>query len=272
LVFATRKGAKTGTYVVALDDALVEQIDRARRLQLGRGRRERLSGVGGARLESALTPREMQARLRAGRTIDEVAAEAGVGVEWVERFAAPILAEQALAVARAGELTLTSPSRGPSDRPLRASVLRNLADRGVYLLDDEMDAAWSAYRLAGAEWAVHFELDDGGRALAAEWSLDLASSSLTARNTLAVDLGFVDSDRQAATPDPATPDPATPDAANQDAANQDAATPAAATEDATAPDAATQDAAGDAADGRGRARPRPRRASIATGDGPNRRG
>src|SRR5204862_673980 len=46
------------------------------------------------RPQSALTPREIQARLRSGFSIAQVAAEAGVGQDWVARFAAPILAEQ----------------------------------------------------------------------------------------------------------------------------------------------------------------------------------
>src|SRR5438067_1012604 len=70
------------------------------------------------RPESALTPREIQARLRTGRTIDEVAREAGVTADWVERFARPILAEQAQIVEVARAMTFSKPRLGPSAEPL----------------------------------------------------------------------------------------------------------------------------------------------------------
>lgn len=206
-MFATREGAKSGSYVVSLDANLLEQIDLARRFRQGRGRGTARWGDARSRTESALSPREMQARLRAGRTVEEVADEAGVQVEWVDRFAAPILAEQARAVDQAGALTLHL-SRRESDRPLRAAVVRNLADRGVRMLDDEMDAAWSAYQLAGPEWVVRLQLRHQGRDLEAEWTLDMSSGSLVARDRLAAELGFVDPERHAAIPgagDPAGP-------------------------------------------------------------------
>ena len=45
-------------------------------------------------LESQLSPREIQARIRAGGGIDEVAAAAGISAERVERYATPVLAER----------------------------------------------------------------------------------------------------------------------------------------------------------------------------------
>jgi hypothetical protein len=139
----------------------------------------------------------MQARLRAGRTVAAVAAEAGVEVEWVERFAAPVLAEQAAAVARAGQLVLRTPRRGESDRALAASVRRNLVDRGIRLADDEFDAAWSSFQQAADEWLVRFHYRSRGRELDAEWMMEPASGVLTARNRLATELGYVDPGRHA---------------------------------------------------------------------------
>jgi hypothetical protein len=192
LVFAARKGAASGSYVVTLDANLLEQLDIARRQQLSRGYYYRPQHDVRNRAESALSPREMQARLRAGRTVEEVAAEAGVDVEWVNRFAAPIFAEQARAIDRAGRVKLRATRRLESDRPLRAAVLRNLADRGVQMLDAEMDAAWSAFQLAGPEWVIRFRAHQDGRDLEAEWTYDMSAESLVARDPLAAELGFVD--------------------------------------------------------------------------------
>ena len=196
LILAGRRGAKSGGYVVTLDDGLLDQIETARKLQRGEtfGGDERPTR---ARSDSALSPREMQARLRAGRSVEAVAAEAGVAVEWVERFAAPVLAEQASAVARAAQLTLRTPRRGDSDRPLQQSVLRNLVDRGVRLTDDEVANGWSALHVLDNEWLIRFRFRSRGRDMDAEWSVNLGTGLLVARNRLGTDLGFVDPGRHA---------------------------------------------------------------------------
>ena len=43
---------------------------------------------------SALSPREIQTRVRAGEDLADVARVAGIGLDRVERFAAPVLAER----------------------------------------------------------------------------------------------------------------------------------------------------------------------------------
>ena len=43
-------------------------------------------------MESSLTPRDIQARIRAGETLEDVAGVAGIPKDRVERFAAPVLA------------------------------------------------------------------------------------------------------------------------------------------------------------------------------------
>ena len=52
-------------------------------------------------LESQLSPREIQARVRAGHSVDEVAVAAGIATERVERYAVPVLAERAHVVEQA---------------------------------------------------------------------------------------------------------------------------------------------------------------------------
>jgi Protein of unknown function (DUF3071) len=185
LILAGRRGAKTGSYFLALDNHLLGQIATARRVPQADSPR---SGVG-----SALTPREIQARLRSGYTVAEVAAEAGVATDWIDRFAAPVLAEQAAAIDRAGRLSMQTPRRGASDRPLAAAVLRNLADRGIRLTNHELAEAWSAAHLVDHDWLVRFTFTSRGRTLDAEWTLDMAGGTLTPRNRLGIELGFVPS-------------------------------------------------------------------------------
>jgi hypothetical protein len=193
LVLAGRRGAKTGGYVVTMDDEFLDQLDEARRTRAGLQRSPAaVAQPARSRIESALSPREMQTRMRAGRTVAQVAAEAGVPIDWVERFAVPVLAEQAAAVERARQTTMRTQRRGYSDRALGPSVLRNLADRGIRLADDEFDELWTAFQLAENEWVIRFRYRWRGRDLDAEWLLDEGAGSLTPGNRQATDLGYVD--------------------------------------------------------------------------------
>ena len=201
LIFTARKGAKSGGFIVPIDDRVLSAIADAGRLDNGVPVEEdpAIPGVEVVpkrlRSESALTPREMQARLRAGRSIDEVAAEAGVDTEWVARFAVPILAEQAQVVELARALVYAKPRLGESSQPLGASVVQNLSDRGVFLPDDVANAGWSAFQLHDSVWMVRFRYRARGRDQEAQWEIDVPTGHLRARNRHASDLGYVDPGR-----------------------------------------------------------------------------
>jgi hypothetical protein len=201
LIFTARKGSKSGGYIVPLDKKVLAAIAAASE-QVNGGPSEGVSPKSEVdavpkrlRSESALTPREMQARLRAGRTIDEVAAEAGVDTEWVARFAVPILAEQAQVVELARGQVYAKPRLGESTEPLGASVVMNLSDKGVFLPDDVTGAGWSAFQLHDSVWMVRFRYRSRGRDQEAHWEIDVPTGRLRARNRLASDLGYVGPDR-----------------------------------------------------------------------------
>ncbi|MST35263.1 DUF3071 domain-containing protein, partial [Acidimicrobiaceae bacterium USS-CC1] len=151
---------------------------------------EAVATAGG--LRSALTPREIQARLRQGRTVTEVAAEAGVGIDWIDRFAAPILAEQRAAVDRAGALRFTTARKGESALPLADAVQRNLLRRGIRVTADEIAEHWSAWHTGGSEWVVRLEYAGQQKSVKAEWLVDFAERTLSARSPLAAQLAFVE--------------------------------------------------------------------------------
>jgi hypothetical protein len=204
LIFTARKGSQTGGYVVPLEDDFLDAIAEAQRRRNGTRvstrRTEEPSQSHGPR-RSNLTPREIQARLRAGRSPEAVADEADVDVEWVERFAVPILAEQAQVAELARTLVYTKPKVGDSDAPLDESVTWNLLDRGVTVLKDEFNASWGAHQLHDQVWAVRFQYRGKGRAQMAEWEVDVRSGELRARNRLGAELAYVERDR----PPPAVP-------------------------------------------------------------------
>jgi hypothetical protein len=157
----------------------------------------------GTRSRSRLSPREIQARLRTGLTVAEVAGEAGVDIAWVDRFAAPIMAEQAAALERACRLTLTSARKGVSAAPLGVALARNLEERGVRL-SAESDP-WSAHLHHDSTWVIRYSYRWRGRAMEAEWLADLSAGALGARNRLATELGWLDPDLDSPRPVPSVP-------------------------------------------------------------------
>ena len=209
LILSTRKGAKTGRFVVPLDGKLLKLLAEAERGRAGSTRAAHEPNAPRlVRPESSLTPREMQDRIRSGWSLEEVAAEAGVDVDWVRRFASPVYAEVGRVIERAQRSVYEKPRVGLSSFPLGASVRRNVLERGVRLLDEELEDGWSAYQLDEDAWVVRFVYTSRGRAQEAEWLYELSTEELTSRNRLAGQLGHVARGRSKRPPAaPAMPKP-----------------------------------------------------------------
>src|ERR1700737_2995607 len=97
---------------------------------------------------SMLRPKEIQARIRAGASVEQVAAAAGADIARVERFAHPVLLERS----RAAELaTAAHPvlADGPSVMTLLETVTSALVARGL----DPEDTSWDAWRNEEGRWA-----------------------------------------------------------------------------------------------------------------------
>ncbi|GAB2466217.1 septation protein SepH [Xylanimonas ulmi] len=140
---------------------------------------------------AGLRPRELQARLRAGATAEELAAESGLPVEHVRRYEWPVLTErehvigmvrghQVVGVAATSELGEIADSR--------------LAARGVRAAD----AVWSARREGAAPWVVEVRFAAGDRERSARWTFDLRGRVVTPLDDEARWLGQPD--------DPVTPE------------------------------------------------------------------
>jgi Protein of unknown function (DUF3071) len=117
-----------------------------------------------ARPESALSPREIQSRLRAGDTAEEVAEAAGIPVARVARYEAPIAAERVRIVDEVRRATAPGPHRVSPGRQLGAVVDDRLSDDGL----DPVLAQWLARRRPDGTWLVTVDLADHH----AEWSWD----------------------------------------------------------------------------------------------------
>ena len=73
-------------------------------------------------VENPLRPKEIQDRIRAGETADEIADAAGLPIERVRRFEGPVLAERAYRAQEAQRATVRSAGRfraGPETRRCR---------------------------------------------------------------------------------------------------------------------------------------------------------
>src|SRR4051794_41687278 len=142
------------THRVPLDDRLRAAV------------RGRLSRPGADRVESALPPREIQARLRAGETREAVAKAAGVPLARVLPYAAPVLAERQRVVDEARAVPV-SPPRGPkATRPLGEAVDGKLAE-GPGLKPDTVE--WGARRRPDGAWVVTLSYAARGGRRSAAW-------------------------------------------------------------------------------------------------------
>jgi hypothetical protein len=154
--------AEGGRFLLAVDDALRAAVRRDRP-HLGQLQIE----IGGG-----LRPREVQARIRAGASADEVAALAGWPVEKVRRYEGPVLAEREHVAGLAREVRLR---RRTGTVTLGAEVTRRLTARGV----DPDRVTWDSWRVEGDPWTVVVTFPAGGRERTARWHLDVATRSVT---------------------------------------------------------------------------------------------
>lgn len=195
LILSARKGAKSGSFVVKVDPALVKQLGVTKDIDESSARTNgtRTHGPRASLPDSQLGPREMQELLRGGWSLEEVAVEAGVDVDWVSRFAAPVLAEMHLVLEQARECVFSKPRVGPSALSLFASVRRNVAERGIRFTDEDFEDRWRAYQLDDELWIVAFEYLSRGKKQSAEWLVDLETAEVTSRGRLGTQLGHVQS-------------------------------------------------------------------------------
>jgi hypothetical protein len=101
-------------------------------------------------MQTSLTPRDIQARIRAGETLEDVARVAGIPMDRVERFAAPVLAERDHVASMAMASSVRRRGEPSGHRSLRITVTERLLGRGV-----DIDAIkWDSYRLDDGRWAV----------------------------------------------------------------------------------------------------------------------
>jgi hypothetical protein len=150
---------RSGRYILPIDERL-----RA----VAQGQTTRLAQYE-IEVESPLRPKEIQARIRAGETAEEIADAAGIPVERVRWFEGPVLAERAYIAdqAQAASVRRAGDSGGPGPR-LGDIVPERLSASGA----DPEDGQWDSRKRGDGHWQVTLTFPAGGRLHVAEWVFD----------------------------------------------------------------------------------------------------
>jgi hypothetical protein len=135
----------------------------------------RLSSVPASDASETMSVREIQRRLRAGESFEQVAREGQITVDKVERFSGPIMQEREYILDRARELVMRKDAYR-SDLTFSDVALAKLSPRGV----DIDQISWNTWRLPDGIWHIelHFPNRDGSGV--ATWNFDMARRALEA--------------------------------------------------------------------------------------------
>ncbi|GII91970.1 septation protein SepH [Sinosporangium siamense] len=119
-------------------------------------------------VESPLRPKEIQARIRAGETAEEIAMTAGIPVERVRWFEGPVLQEREYMAQQAQRCAVRLPGDTSPGPILGDLVAERLSRRGVPA--DEID--WDSAKRDDGLWRVKLGFVWNGHTRNAEWLFD----------------------------------------------------------------------------------------------------
>jgi len=139
-------------------------------------------------VESPLRPKEIQDRIRAGETAEEVADAAGVPIERVRRFEGPVLAERAYRAQEAQGASIRPAGDSGPGRPLGEVLAERLGD----LRADTDEAQWDSRKRSDGNWQVSLIFTAGGHPRLAEWVFDPRSRHVSPANDTAAGLCLPD--------------------------------------------------------------------------------
>ncbi|WP_432923971.1 septation protein SepH [Microbispora sp. CA-135349] len=155
-------------------------------------------------VESPLRPKEIQARIRAGETAEEIAATAGIPVERVRWFEGPVLQEREYMAQQAQRVSVRMPGETTPGPTLGELVAERLTRRGVPA--DEID--WDSAKRDDNLWRVRLGFVWNGHTRHAEWLFDPRRRHITPNDDEAMRLSaaeYVEPDTESATVRPFVP-------------------------------------------------------------------
>ncbi|MFF1452793.1 septation protein SepH [Streptomyces sp. NPDC058274] len=151
------KAADSTEYTLPIDERLRAAV---------RGDRPRLGQIE-IEVESHLRPRDIQARIRAGASAEEVAQLAGIPVDRVRRFEGPVLAERAFMAERARKTPVRRPGENAGPQ-LGEAVQERLLIRGA----EKDTVQWDSWRRDDGTWEVLLVYRVAGEPHSASWTYD----------------------------------------------------------------------------------------------------
>lgn len=167
LLVASDEGTR---YRVAIDDVLQSRL------------RQTSPEPGNVR---KLSPREIQAHIRAGMSAEDVAAITGVDLDYVQRFEGPVLAEREFVIESAlavpVQLALETDPLG-GGVTFGTVIRRRLADAGA------IGERWASWKEEGGGWVVKLTFVAETIDHDARWSFDPKKSTLAPLNQEAIAL------------------------------------------------------------------------------------
>ena len=173
VVLAARRGSSKGAFKVALDATLAAAV----RGDLPRPGDEQVPDV---------SPKEIQARLRAGEPVEKIARSAGVPLSRVERYAGPVQGEMARVIAATRDGYVTRGRLGRSAVDLGTAVDAALAHAGA----DEESVDWSTFRQEDGSWLVTLRWVARKRTRSASWAYDPAQRLITPSDPASAALAY----------------------------------------------------------------------------------
>ncbi|MCU1599805.1 MAG: putative DNA-binding protein [Frankiales bacterium] len=181
VVLAARRGSTKGAFKVALDATLAAAL----KGDLPRAGDDEVPDV---------SPKEIQARLRAGESVEEIARSAGVPQARVERYAGPVEGEKARMIDATRSSFVVRGRLGRSAVDLGTAVDAAIGAGGA---DDE-GTEWSTYRLEDGTWLVEVRWYARKRTRTASWVWDPAQKTATGSDPAATALAHQESEEAAA--------------------------------------------------------------------------
>lgn len=136
-----------------------------------------------------LTPREIQEEIRVGRSIEEIVQASGAAVDYVMKFAQPVLDELNHAVLNALTVRLEVPGdrfTNPTTREFGEIIKARLAASGAGI------EKWSAMKAPEHGFYIYCEFELGGSQNKATWIYDPKRLALIPENETAISLSSGD--------------------------------------------------------------------------------
>ncbi|SNT19039.1 Protein of unknown function [Micrococcales bacterium KH10] len=155
------RAAGNTRFVVPIDEKLAAAV---------RGDRSRLEYLQSA---SSLSPRDIQARVRAGESAESIARDSGMPVTQIQRLERPVLDERAFIAKQARRARVGSSPDAPE---LGDLVTDRLAAREV----EVADLQWDATKRSSSSWQVSVTFTVGTKTTSARWSYDPRNQILKA--------------------------------------------------------------------------------------------